>query len=131
MSIQSSRLQYVVFIFVPLYDGIKGNDRADGLARSVPIVKGKEVDRVDIRNAIRDSCRDECPGSLLDSTSLTRVIGPSVTRGIARNKNASEQICSVYIECHYSEPRISTHVPVFCRMNLEKLVIHPYTVLRN
>lgn len=42
-SIRSLRLQCVTFIFVPGHVGVKGNDRANGLARNAPVVKGRAI----------------------------------------------------------------------------------------
>lgn len=56
------RLQCVTFIFMPRHAGIKSKDRADSPARSASVVNRKAVDCVHILKAIRDTCRDECPG---------------------------------------------------------------------
>lgn len=56
---------------MPGLAGIKGNNRADGLAKSTPAVNEKAMDPVNILNAIRDVSRDECSDKQLDFTYVT------------------------------------------------------------
>lgn len=62
------------FMFVPGPLDIKGDDRADSLARCAPVEKEKAKDRDGSLNAFGDACRDECSRSQLGSilTSRTR-----------------------------------------------------------
>lgn len=72
----------VIFIFVPVMQISK----VTCIPRSAPVVMERVMGHADILNAFSDTCPDECTGSELDSTSVTRLIELRVTRGVERNE---------------------------------------------
>lgn len=58
------------------------------LARKTSVVdKGRGINRYNILNAIRDSCLGEFSGSMMDSTSVTRLLELGVTQNHRINKS--------------------------------------------
>jgi hypothetical protein len=83
-SLRKSALTKLVFIFVPKQAGVRGNERADRLAKSAIVSDGQAMDRADILNAIRNACREADSFSEHESETMSRLKEYQVKLGVAK-----------------------------------------------